>query len=70
MNKINSIGHYVIGLAGIGAISALIAIGSVNGSAGLPVIVAIVAALVGGGLTAAANVPTKTLTPPSSTPQQ
>lgn len=42
--------HYVIGLAGIGAVSALIAIGSISGTDGLPVLIAIVAALIGGGL--------------------
>jgi hypothetical protein len=51
-NFITSIGHYLTGLAGIGAISALVVEHDVTGSAGLPVIVAIVAALVGGGLAA------------------
>jgi hypothetical protein len=60
MKNLTSLGHYIVGLAGLGAISALIAIGSISGSAGLPVIVAIVAALVGGGMATAAGTTTKT----------
>ena len=41
--------HYVAGLAGVGAVSALVAIGSVTGKSGLPIIAGIVMGLVGAG---------------------
>lgn len=52
--------HYITGLAGVGAISGLIAIGAVTGKAGLPIITAIVSALIGAG--AAKNSVTATVT--------
>lgn len=52
--------HYLVGLAGIGSISGLIATGSVTSKAGVPIITAIVAALIGAGATKAAG-PTTTI---------
>lgn len=43
-------GHYLIGLAGIAAVSALAGIHIVTGDVALPVITGIVTALIGGGL--------------------
>lgn len=43
-------GHYVIALAVIGALSALIAVGEVSAAVGVPVIIAAAAAVIGGSL--------------------
>lgn len=51
-------GHYIIALAVIGCIGGLIAIGSVASAVGVPVIVAVAAAVIGGKL--GLSVPTTT----------
>jgi hypothetical protein len=53
-------GHYIIGLAGIGAMSALAATGTVSGDIAIPVITGITSALVGGGIANASAPTTKT----------
>lgn len=52
--------HYLVGLAGIGAVAGLAATGTVSGNEALPIITAITGTLVGGGL--GATVPKGTTT--------
>lgn len=59
-------GHYIIGLAGIGATSALMAVGVVTAGAGMPIISAVVGALIGVGGVHLASTTTTTTKPPGS----
>ena len=51
---ISSAWHYISGLAGIGAVAALAATGTVNGGDALTAIMTVTGALVGGGIAVAA----------------
>lgn len=46
---IQSVGHYAVGLAGMGEMGALVATGRVSATVGVPIITGIITALVGVG---------------------
>lgn len=51
LNKLlTNVGHYIVGLAGIGALAGLTATGTVSSSVAVPGIIGIVSALIGGGI--------------------
>lgn len=61
--------HYIIGLAGIGALSGLTAVGSASANVTVPIISGLAAALAGiGGTTAAVKAATPTVVTPSPAP--
>lgn len=51
-------GHYLIGLAGIAAVSTMAVVGVVTGSVAVPVVTGIVTTLIGGGIVHAGTTPT------------
>ena len=60
MNTLTSSWHYITGLAGMGAVSALAAVGTISGAEALPIISAIVGVGLGGGLATSAGTKTPT----------